>query len=132
MALYNTLPVFKKGYDLLIEIYKMTTGLSREYKYTVGEKLKNETLELLLQIHKVNSNREKKIHIDRCIENTEAVRLLIRLLHDLRQISIKRMISLNMLIENVSKQLSGWKKSIKTFAQSPLLPIRHSERGKAE
>ena len=112
MALYNTLPVFKKGYDLLIEIYKMTTGLSREYKYTVGEKLKNETLELLLQIYRVNSNREKKIYIDRCIENTEAVRLLIRLLHDLRQISIKRMISLNMLIENVSKQLSGWKKSI--------------------
>ncbi|MBL7072702.1 MAG: four helix bundle protein [Candidatus Omnitrophica bacterium] len=112
MALYNTLPVFKKAYDLLIEICKTTTGLSREYKYTLGEKLKNETLELLLQIYKVNSRREKKIHIDRCMENTEAVRLLIRLLHDLRQISIKRMISLNMLIENVSKQLSGWKKSI--------------------
>ncbi len=112
MALYSTLPIFKKGYDLLIEIYKMTTGLSREYKYSIGEKLKNETLELLLQIYKVNSSREKEAHMDRCRENAEAIRLLIRLLHDLKQISIKKMISLNMLIENVSKQLHGWKKSI--------------------
>ena len=112
MALYDTLPVFKKGYDLLIEIYKMTSGLSREYKYTLGEKLKNETLELLLQIYKANLSREKEIHIDKCRENTEVVRLLIRLLHDLRQISIKRMIALNVLIESISKQLSGWKKSV--------------------
>lgn len=112
MAMYDSLPVFKKGYDLLIEIYKMTSGLSREYKYTLGEKLKNETLELLLQIYKANLSWEKEVHIDKCRENTEVARLLIRLLHDLRQISIKRMIALNVLIENVSKQLSGWKKSV--------------------
>lgn len=96
----------------MIEIYKMTSGLSCEYKYTVGEKLKNETLELLLQIYKANLSWGKEAGIDKCRENTEAVRLLVRLLHDLRQISIKRMITLNVLIENVSKQLSGWKKSV--------------------
>jgi len=112
MAIYDSLPVFKKGYDLLIEIYKLTPGLSREYKYTIGEKLKNESLELLLQIYKANLNWEKEKPIDKCRENTETIRLLIRLLHDLRQISLKRMIALNLLIENVSKQLSGWKKSI--------------------
>ncbi|NCA80817.1 MAG: four helix bundle protein, partial [Sphingobacteriia bacterium] len=85
MAIYNTLPVFKKGYDLLIEIFKMTTDLSREYKYTAGEKLKNQALELLLQIYKANLSREKEIHIDKCRETTEMLRLLIRLLHDLRQ-----------------------------------------------
>jgi len=112
MAMYDSLPVFKKGYDLLIEIYKMTSGLPREYKYTLGEKLKNETLELLLQIYKANLSWEKETHIDKCRENTEVARLLIRLLHDLRQINIKRMIALNVLIESVSKQLSGWKKSV--------------------
>lgn len=111
MAMYDTLPVFKKGYDLLIEIYKMTGNLSREYKYSVGEKLKNDTLELLLEIYRANMSREKEIYIDRCRENTEIVRLLIRLLHDLRQINPKKMIALNILIENISKQLSGWKKS---------------------
>ncbi|MBI5872817.1 MAG: four helix bundle protein [Candidatus Omnitrophica bacterium] len=110
--MYDTLPVFKKGYDLLIEIYKMTSGLSREYKYTVGEKLKNETLELLLKIYRTNLSRAKEMEIDSCRESTETVRLLIRLLHDLRQINIKKMIALNVLIESISKQLSGWKKSV--------------------
>jgi len=112
--MYDTLPVFKKGYDLLIEIYTMTTGLSREYKYTLGEKLKNEALEVLIHIYKVNVSWEKERHIDACREHTETVRLLIRLLHDLKQISSKRMIGLNIIIENISKQLSGWKKSVST------------------
>jgi len=111
MALYDTLPVFKKGYDLLIEIYKMSANLPREYKYSIGEKLKNETLGLLLQIYKTNLSREKEIYIDNCRENTEVIRLLVRILHDLRQISTKRMIAVNFLIENISKQLSGWRKS---------------------
>jgi hypothetical protein len=112
MALYNTLPVFKKGYDLLIEIYKMSANLPREYKFTVGEKLKNESLELLLQIYRANLSWVKEIEIDSCRESTETVRLLIRLLHDLRQINTRRMITLNVLIESISKQLSGWKKSV--------------------
>jgi len=47
MALFSELPVYKLGYDLLIAIYDRTKLFTREYKYTLGEKLKNETLELL-------------------------------------------------------------------------------------
>ncbi len=111
MAMHDTLPVFKKSYDLLIEIFKMVSGLSREYKYTIGEKLKNESLSLLLYIYKANSSRDKEMPIEKCRESAETVRLLVRILHDLRQISIKRMAALNMLIENINRQLNGWKKA---------------------
>lgn len=43
MALFFELPVYKLGYDLVIEIYQRTAVFSREYKYTMGERLKNET-----------------------------------------------------------------------------------------
>jgi hypothetical protein len=43
MALYDELPVFKAAYDLLLDIYRFSAKLTREYKYTLGEKLKNET-----------------------------------------------------------------------------------------
>jgi hypothetical protein len=46
MALYDELPVFKAAYDLLLDIYRFSATLTREYKYTLGEKLKNETLEM--------------------------------------------------------------------------------------
>jgi hypothetical protein len=111
MAMYDTLPVFKKSYDLTIEIYKMASCLSREYKYTIGEKLKNTSLELLLQIYNANSAVKKEAHIDKCREKVETARLLIRLLCDLRQISIKKMAALNTLIESIGRQLTGWKRS---------------------
>lgn len=44
MALFSELPVYKLGYDLLIAIYDRTKLFNREHKYTLGEKLKNETL----------------------------------------------------------------------------------------
>lgn len=43
MAQYEDLPVYKATYDLLLGIFRFTKDFSREYKYTVGEKLKNET-----------------------------------------------------------------------------------------
>ena len=43
MAIFNNLPVYKESYDLLVEIFKFTKNFSREYKYTLGERLKNET-----------------------------------------------------------------------------------------
>ena len=54
MALYTALPVYKVAYDLLIEIFKRTKLFSREYKYTIGERLKNESLELIINIYKAN------------------------------------------------------------------------------
>jgi hypothetical protein len=45
MGLHNELPVYKACYDLLIEIFQFTKDFSKEYKYTVGESLKNETIE---------------------------------------------------------------------------------------
>ena len=40
MALYENLPVFKVAYDLLLETYKMTKNMQRDYRYSIGEKLK--------------------------------------------------------------------------------------------
>jgi len=50
MGLYQELPVYKASYDLLIEIFQFTKDFSKDYKYTVGESLKKETIELLTLI----------------------------------------------------------------------------------
>ena len=46
-------------------------------------------------------------------EKVEIVRLIIRLTKDLHQINIKKFVSLNKRIENVSRQLTGWQRSLK-------------------
>jgi len=112
MALYTALPVYKVAYDLLIEIFKRTRLFAREYKYTIGERLKNESLELIINIYKANKsqkqNRLKRIAQAR--ENVETIRLLLRLTKDLQIIGNKPFVFLNNKVEDVAIQLVGWQK----------------------
>lgn len=58
MAKYDELPVYKASYDLLLEIFRFTKEFNREFKYTVGESLKRETLDLITLIYRANSKQE--------------------------------------------------------------------------
>ena len=51
MGLYSELPVYKATYDLLLAVFQFTKGFAKEYKYTVGESLKKETIDLLTLIY---------------------------------------------------------------------------------
>jgi hypothetical protein len=112
MALYSDLPVYKLSYDLLIAIYDRTKLFTREHKYTLGEKLKNETLELLINIYKANKSKQstRLQYIDTARQNVEVVRLLLRVTKDLKIIGIKGHVALNVQVEELSKQLSSWQK----------------------
>lgn len=112
MALYTALPVYKVAYDLLIEIFKRTKLFSREYKYTVGERLKNAALDLLLHIYKANKSRKENRldHIAGAREKVETIRLLLRLTKDLQIVGNKPFVFLNGKVEEVSVQLVGWQK----------------------
>ncbi len=114
MATYDQLPVYKASYDLLICIFEFSKNFNKEYKYTIGEKIKNETLELILLIYRANSVETKAPVIQTAREHIEVLRLLIRLTKDLRQISLPKFVEINEKIENVSKQLTGWQKSVKS------------------
>ena len=111
MSLYDELPVFKASYDLLLDIFQFTANFRREYKYTVGEKLKNESLALILMVYRANSSKGKVEIIQQAREQIELIRLLIRVLKDLKQIRLKSFVRINEQKENVSKQLAGWQKS---------------------
>jgi four helix bundle protein len=112
MALYTNLPVYKLGYDLLISIYEQTKLFSREHKYTLGERLKNDSLELLINIYKANKSKSdnRQTYIDVARQNAEVLRLLLRVSKDLQVISIKNFSTFNIKIEELSKQLASWHK----------------------
>ncbi|MGI6329303.1 MAG: hypothetical protein ACOXZR_00380 [Bacilli bacterium] len=44
------LPVYKESYELLLLSFKLIKDLTREYKYTLGEKIKNEITDLLMDV----------------------------------------------------------------------------------
>jgi len=53
--------VNKASYDLLQEIFRFVKNFSKEYKYTVGESLKKETIDLLTLIFRANSRKDKEL-----------------------------------------------------------------------
>jgi len=113
MAKYDELPVYKASYDLLLVIFRFTKDFTKEYKYTVGESLKKETLELITFIYRANSKKDKLETLQLAREKIEVIRLFVRLMKDLHQISLQKFVQINKQIENVSKQLTGWQKSIR-------------------
>ncbi|MGE0108845.1 MAG: hypothetical protein AB7S81_03650 [Bdellovibrionales bacterium] len=46
MAQYQHLPIYKQTYDILLRTMVATKSFPREYKYTLGQKLKDELIEL--------------------------------------------------------------------------------------
>ena len=111
MAIYSELPVYKESYDLLVDLFRFAKNFSREYKYTIGESIKKETIEMMMCIFRANRTRSKTSLILQARDHVEVIRLLLRVCKDLRQISLKKFVHLNESIESVSKQLCAWQRS---------------------
>jgi hypothetical protein len=74
LALFSDLPVYKATYDLLLAIFQFTKDFSKDYKYTVGESIKKETLELLTLIYRANVKRDKNEVLIEARERIEVIR----------------------------------------------------------
>lgn len=98
---------------MLLKIFKFVKEFTKEYKYSVGESIKKETMDLITLIFRANSKTEKKETLQSAREKIEVIRLFVRLMKDLQQINVKKFVLINTKIENVSKQLTGWQKSQK-------------------
>jgi len=75
--------------------------------------LKKETIELLTLIFRANTKTDKQLVLQEGRERIEVIRLFIRLMKDLHQISLRKFVQVNLKVEDVSKQLTGWQKAMK-------------------
>ena len=112
MATYDNLPVYKTSYDLLVNLFRCAKEFQRDYKYTLGESIKKETIAMMMNVYRANSTVDKLPHIKQAREHTEVIRLLLRVCRDLRQVNIQTFADLNVRIESVSKQLTAWQNSM--------------------
>ena len=110
MALYFNLPVYKDSYELLLMIFQNSSKLPKNYKYTLGERLKNEATEVLVAIFEASQSKDKNkaVAIQKALNSLEKCRLFIRILKDLNIWGISKQANLNQKIESISKQLTQW------------------------
>lgn len=110
MALYYNLPVYKASYKLTKLLFLKTEDFAREYKYTIGQQIKDEAMTLIKNIYRANKSVHKLVHIEEARENVEIIRLQVRLMQDFGQLSLNVFVEMNQIIEEVSKQLTAWER----------------------
>lgn len=109
--IYDNLPVYKATYDLLLLLFKLNRNFQRDYRYTLGENIKNELVDLLVCIYKANASAQKSAILEEARGHVVVAKLQFRLLSDLKQINVKQYAAVAERIESISKQLAAWHKS---------------------
>lgn len=79
MALYDELPVYRDVYKLILMMFECTKDFSKEYKYTLGQDMKRDALQLVRNIYRANKSANKKEYLESFLDNFELLKLEIRL-----------------------------------------------------
>src|SRR5690554_983149 len=109
MALYYDLPVFKDVYKLVLKIFDYTKDFPREYKHTLGQDMKRDSLQLVRSIYRANKAKEKRAYLETFLDDFELLKFEIRLCVDMKILSIKKQAELSQLMEAIGKQIVGWR-----------------------
>lgn len=119
MALHSELPIYKVAYDLLSHVARVTRNMPREFKQSIGGKLRDECVDITVLIFRANVARQqaKGPHLALIIERLQVAELLLRLSRDLRLIATGQYGEAIKLTQSIGKQASAWKRS---FADSPV------------
>jgi len=119
MAQIKHLPIYKTAYELLEIVVRVTKGFPRDFKYSLGEKIRNEVIDLVVFIFKANATKKERIeHAGRILERIEVIDLLVRLTKDLRIINIKQFSEIVFLSDSLGRQAQGWIKHTASLAES--------------
>lgn len=90
MALYTELPVYKEAYQLTLKVFECTRNFPREYKYTLGQDMKRDTLHLLRCIYRANKHKNRAEHLETFLDEFELLKLEIRLCVEMKLLSLKK------------------------------------------
>jgi hypothetical protein len=109
MALYYSLKVFKDVYDLIIKVFECTQDFPREYKYTLGQDMKRDAIILIRSIYRANKAKSKTEYLEAFLDDFEILKLEIRLCADMKILSLKKQSGIAVLMDNIGKQITGWR-----------------------
>jgi hypothetical protein len=109
MALYYELPVYRDTYQLILKIFECTKDFSKEYKYTLGQDMKRDALQLVRSIYRANKASHKESHLEDFLDQFELLKLEIRLCSDMKVLPFKKQAELGLLMDSIGKQITGWR-----------------------
>lgn len=109
MAQYKHLPIYKTTYELLELVMRKTKDFPRDFKYSLGEKIRNECIELVVFIYKANTLRQqRREYLQQILERVQVIELMLRLAKDLRLFNVAVFSEIVLLTDSLARQAQGW------------------------
>lgn len=122
MALHTDLPIYKQAYDFLDVVTDLAKNMPRDFKQSIGGKLRDEAVEITVLIFRANCAQEKTPHLSELIERLQVAELLLRLSRDKRLIATSQYAKAIQLTGSIGKQGNGWRRSAASPASSRSRP----------
>ena len=108
MAQYKHLPIYKTTYELLTLVTRKTKDFPRDFKYSLGDKIRGECIDLVVLIYKANSFKHRKEFLEEILERVQVVELMLRLSKDMHLINIDSFSEIVTLTDSLARQARGW------------------------
>jgi four helix bundle protein len=105
------LQVIAVMYDASKWICQKVEKMPRSYRFTLGDRLVNASLDIYLLLVEAQYTDERKLVLKRANRELEKLRHILRLAHDLTPISLKSYQYISEQLNQVGKMIGGWAKT---------------------
>lgn len=110
MAIHTTLPIYQAACDLFSAITDLVANMPRDYKRTIGSKIGDECLEIVVLVFRANCAQDKSPHLLLLVEKLQICELLLRFSRDKRLISTGQYAKAIKITDSIGKQANGWRR----------------------
>ncbi|HHX6533352.1 TPA: four helix bundle protein [Pseudomonas aeruginosa] len=114
MAMHTELSIYKDASGLLQMATNLTRNIPRELKQSLGRRVIDECVDVLMLIARANVARDKRPHLTLLVEKVQVIELLMRLFKDNRFISVSQHAMTMEVTASIGKQANAWKRNTAT------------------
>lgn len=109
------MPIFKTAYSLYKDFYSIRSSVSKQDRYTIYLRVENSMLAIIEGILKASQQTkiQKLPTLEKISVDLNFLRVLIRLMKDVKAINMKKYATLEISIDEIGRMLGGWIKSTK-------------------
>ena len=114
MGMHTDLSIYRAAMGLLLMATTLTRNVPRDLKQSLGKRVIDECIEVLMLIARANATQDKRPHLTLLVEKVQVVEFLMRLFKDNRFISIPQHAQAIEVTTSIGKQANAWKRSTPT------------------
>jgi hypothetical protein len=102
-----------KTYDLALWLLPKVEKFARSYRFTVGDRLANAALDLLLLLVEAAYSTRKSELLDQAHQRTNGLRYMLRLAKDLKLLTLDSYGFAAERLDEIGRMIGGWQKSVR-------------------